>query len=878
MAGITRTLTFSEGVETTGPTTTFLQTTQFATYADDATYVSNKGSAAADGDAYYNTTTDVIRLYADGSWQTVYDDSDANVALLTGAQTFSGAKTFSSAVNITDTTNATSKDTGALIVEGGIGVEKDVYIGGDLTVDGTTTTINTETLDVEDANVTVNKGGDQATADSNDAGLTVEMSDATDALMHYDSTATSKWKAGESGSQAEVTTISHAQQLTNKDYDGGTASNTSRITLPKAGTSTLDGLTRKQGTLVYDTDLEKPFYDDGTNLNEIGGGAGGINYIDNPDAEGGITGWSEFDDSSDYIDGSGGTAANLTLSQNGTTPLRGSYDFDIAIATSVNAQYEGVSTDFTIDKADKYSVLSISFDYLTDAPDDYFSVRIYDVTNSTIIYPTPQDILAHANETKFVSQFQTSDSTSYRLSIFVNDSDATHSGYNFNFDNVVVGPTKKLIGTPITDWESFTPTGTWTTNVTYYGQKRRVGGDLEVTGRIDLSGATDATALQIDLPSGHVMDTTKMEADTDNRALGTGSILSVSGNARYYATYSYVDNNTVGAYHLDDDGTSAKLISVTNTVPVTFANTDQIFFSYKVPISGWGSNVKMADIDSNRSIEAAGAGNGGGAVTVSVTNIDFTETLDNSGSFDGTTFTLPESGSYAFSGSMLFTTTSNRTPSLYVNGNFNKAIGSKTGNGSETVGFSSIYKGTKGDQLTFRVEANGGTLWNVSTFHTINIRKLNNRENILASDRITSYHTSDAGQSIARLSWTTVVFEQKIFDDFNMVNTSNGEVTIPVTGTYLIGARLDFVSAAWTVGQGIAINAYLNGNPDTNIDERLVDGSVTTIKNAGNFALRQYTKGDVVTLRVFHTCATTPLSLSTTGNYQNVSLYLAKIN
>jgi len=66
-----------------------------------------------------------------------------------------------------------------------------------------------------------------------------------------------------------------SQVLTNKDIDGGTASDTSRITLPKASTGTLSGLTRKQGTLVYDTTLNKVFYDTGSALVEVGSGASG---------------------------------------------------------------------------------------------------------------------------------------------------------------------------------------------------------------------------------------------------------------------------------------------------------------------------------------------------------------------------------------------------------------------------------------------------------------------------------------------------------------------------------------------------------------------------------------------------------------------------
>ena len=61
----------------------------------------------------------------------------------------------------------------------------DLALSGDLTVGGTTTTLNTATLDVEDVNITINKGGNQATADDT-AGLTVEMSDATNASIIYD--------------------------------------------------------------------------------------------------------------------------------------------------------------------------------------------------------------------------------------------------------------------------------------------------------------------------------------------------------------------------------------------------------------------------------------------------------------------------------------------------------------------------------------------------------------------------------------------------------------------------------------------------------------------------------------------------------------------
>ena len=100
-------------------------------------------------------------------------------------------------------------------------------IDGDLTVNGTTTSVNSDTLDVTDANITVNNGGTQASADAGNAGLTVEMSDATDVEIGYDSTTASKMALGEIGSQSEIITATHTQTLSNKslDADNNTISN-----------------------------------------------------------------------------------------------------------------------------------------------------------------------------------------------------------------------------------------------------------------------------------------------------------------------------------------------------------------------------------------------------------------------------------------------------------------------------------------------------------------------------------------------------------------------------------------------------------------------------------------------------------------------------
>lgn len=74
-----------------------------------------------------------------------------------------------------------------------------------------------------------------------------------------------------SAASVTLASLTGTEAFTNKDYDGGTASNTSRLTIPKGTFSAISALTRKQGTILYASDQNALYSDNGTSLSPIGG-------------------------------------------------------------------------------------------------------------------------------------------------------------------------------------------------------------------------------------------------------------------------------------------------------------------------------------------------------------------------------------------------------------------------------------------------------------------------------------------------------------------------------------------------------------------------------------------------------------------------------
>ena len=180
----------------------FDSSTQKVTYTGTDTNTQNTYTiSAVDGD---NSDEEKIRLTQSGAGGAATDD----VVLEAGT----GLSIARSGDKITYTNTVTNTNTGAdmtqTVLKNKLGtgfpsnavtigdsndtvtIGNDLVITGDLTVNGDTVSANVSTLDVEDKNITINKGSGDTSSTANGAGITIQdaVNSSTDATLLWDAT------------------------------------------------------------------------------------------------------------------------------------------------------------------------------------------------------------------------------------------------------------------------------------------------------------------------------------------------------------------------------------------------------------------------------------------------------------------------------------------------------------------------------------------------------------------------------------------------------------------------------------------------------------------------------------------------------------------
>lgn len=503
-----------------------------------------------------------------------------------------GTTTFNS------TTSSTSKDTGAVVIEGGLGVEENLYVGGNFQVDGTTTFVNTTDLDVTDRNITINKGGNQAAADDQ-AGITVEMSDATDASIIYDKDAATKFRIGEVGSEVAVVDELTAQDVSNKAIKTPSQLDVKQDTYANLVTY---ASTATNGQLVFATDQKVMYQVVDNALTPVGAGGGGLDVF--------LTETFEVTNATDLTTGkgifdSGGTLGGA-LADETASPISS----DASLKYTTNATPASSDNDYfylpahTLDDKQKGNDVGITFFYTWDGSNDLVEVVIWDDTNNTKLNSSLDTLKTADNPTRFSTAvyiptscnaikvgFQHTGVSEASKVLVVDDIELSTNP--FVYKNLVEMTDWVDSGGIIVDGSTTSPTkGTTTIDSMKW---RRVGDSMEVviTYHQTSGGSNGSGEYLFSIPSGYTVDSSKISAsqgvgDSLGTILGNGR---VSNKTDHSATSSdaeivYAGGNNV-KFHVDSAATTTYAFSSAN-----FAFTGVINFSAKftIPIEGWSSS------------------------------------------------------------------------------------------------------------------------------------------------------------------------------------------------------------------------------------------------------------------------------------------------
>lgn len=273
---------------------------------------------------------------------------------------------------------------------------------------------------------------------------------------------------------------------------------------------------------------------------------------------------------------------------------------------------------------------------------------------------------------------------------------------------------------PVTDWETFTSTGTFN-NTTYTGKSRRVGDSLEMQVTAEITGAiTGGTSMRVNLPSGLVIDTDKLTSPSGNESIDGEFFATYNGFGRIIGLPVYVDTTTIGALIVgDQSGDNHVFSTATDTFPRADAIGDKYYFNIRVPIVGWSSGLN-AVVEKKTLTKIYAEGNGSQGITANTEAIPFLEITDNDGSYTSNTiFTAKESGRYSYMGSLNHTASVTMAVRLWVNDSYYKAIGFNENAASDT-GFAGEIDLLEGDTVKVTVTS-GITLVNDTSAHRIAI-------------------------------------------------------------------------------------------------------------------------------------------------------------
>lgn len=543
--------------------------------------------------------------------------------------------------------------------------------------------------------------------------------------------------------------------------------------------------------------------------------------------------------------GSGGSSS-LSISRSISSPLIGTASFILTKGGLANLEGQGWEYDFTIDRGYQAKVLQISFQYLVNSGTfvagssstvSDVTVYIYDVTNAQIIQPSSFKLLSNnaSISDTFNATFQTaSNSTAYRLIFHV--STPSTANYELKVDGISVSPSTYVYGTPVTDWQAYTPTFTNLGLVTGTDFKwRRVGNILEIIGYG--KSATVASNQRFTLPAGLNIDTSVAGVSATN-TLGFFNRLPAAAGSTVTTGGLFYDS-ALGTQVLRLQTRSDTGLYET-TATSAISNNEGFSCRAFVPIQGWSSSVQTSDQTDTRVVSFSAFRTATQSVTADVTDVLFAQiNKDSHGAFSGNnTYTIPVAGDYTISASIGDNAAASIGIRLYVSTvQYRTLCFTPAGqNGSGTI----IVPNLKvGDTITIR----SSVTLTLSVGGYLSIQRISGPSAIAASETVAASYW--AGASGTSTSTTPINFSSKEYDTHNAVTTgASWRFTAPISGIYAVNVWVNITGA-------IATFLYIYKN-STTTDYKTIAYSNTSIAQAMGASALRLNAGDYIAI---HTSA-----------------------
>lgn len=744
--------------------------------------------------------------------------------------------------NIT-TVNSVNVNTTNLSVTAGVtfpslNITNDLVVTGNLTVNGTSTTLNTATIDSEDPNITINKNGNDASSEG--SGLTVDRT-GTKGSFVYENALASKFKIGALASEAEVTTVSHTQTLTNKTLTSPVLT-TPSVDIISATEQGSTPATPASGVRKLYPKADGFYQLDSTGLETkvgsgSGSGSGVVNLIANGSAEDAVS--SIFipykDTGTRPIDGTGGSPS-VGTSVTTTNPLNGLKSYLLTKPSAASYQGEGWALPATaLDHAFRAKALKISFDYIVNAgtfvagtstTDGDIIWTCYDITNSKIVEPSNIKMLTSSTtiSDKFEATVQfDSNCTSFRLIAHVASSSTQL--IQIKVDNITVTPQNYVYGTPITDWQAYTPTinGVGTPASVNFAW-RRVGDSIQVVGSFITGTPTGATA-EFTLPAGLTANTSVISTYTYYgdwiRVIPTAS------TRKRGKLIVGAGSNIVGL--TNDDYTTALGPASALAGNAAFAATESVKISaFNIPVTGWSSSVRISDSFDGRIITAKATR----STAFSLPNNTTTKVVfdvvshDDVAGFSSGTYTVRSAGKYRFAGHLNLVgnaATFELVAYLYVNGSAVEAISfGKSGTAAQPHGCTYDFQRhlSVGDTVEIWGFQNSGAALNLRANDTVfgltslSVERISGPQAIASSEVLSSVYTTAAGQSIPNATDTIINFaDAEVNTHGNVTTGAAWKFTAQTAGLYEVSAFTQLASGGgWGVSEEALITLFKNGS------------------------------------------------------------------